>query len=397
MNQPSLALSVAWWEFRRFFKFRDQLVAFFLAMGAVFALWGIHELAQRSEREKIRIAILNPEVLAVQLPADSRFIIEPTSGKDATALRDAIGKKELDGLLIFRDTDSAELVVYKEPYWEKELEEALTTARRTHKLTVAQLSADKLLEVLAPVRVEVVYDRAGKKPASDADKTCAAVFIVLTVIGVTTGLAFFFIGITGEKRLRVTEQVVAAIAPQTWIDGKILGISALIYALMLNLGLANLAMIGLLKLFGADVYLPVALGSPLLLAGFLVLAILGTLLWNCLFAGFAATINDPNTSTRGALMWLCVIPVLITSQSLANPDSTIMRVLSLVPGTSSSALPARLVLTEVAIWEFPVAVILLLAAIWIIRKGAGKVFAISILMYGKEPSIREIWNCLRET
>ena len=57
----------------------------------------------------------------------------------------------------------------------------------------------------------------------------AGLLVGLMMLGVFTGIAYQFIVITGEKQLRVTEQVVSAITPQMWIDGKILGISLLAF------------------------------------------------------------------------------------------------------------------------------------------------------------------------
>lgn len=43
-------------------------------------------------------------------------------------------------------------------------------------------------------------------------------------MGVFLGLACQFIAINGEKNLRITGVIVSAVSPQTWIDGKILGL-----------------------------------------------------------------------------------------------------------------------------------------------------------------------------
>ena len=56
----------------------------------------------------------------------------------------------------------------------------------------------------------------------------------------------------------------------------------------------------------------------------------------------------------------------------------------------------RLLLADVAPWEVPLALVLLLLTIWLLRRAAGKIFATGILMYGKEPSLREIWRWARE-
>ena len=62
--------------------------------------------------------------------------------------------------------------------------------------------------------------------------------IALMCLGVFLGMASFFAGITGEKAMRVTEQVVAAISPQTWVDGKLLGLTAAAFGTLLTYGAA---------------------------------------------------------------------------------------------------------------------------------------------------------------
>ena len=53
---------------------------------------------------------------------------------------------------------------------------------------------------------------------------------------------------------------------------------------------------------------------------------------------------------------------------------------------SPTVLSARMVLSQVGILEFVVASICLIAAIWLLRKAAEKIFELGILIYGKEPS-----------
>jgi ABC-2 type transport system permease protein len=60
-------------------------------------------------------------------------------------------------------------------------------------------------------------------------------------------------------------------------------------------------------------------------------------------------------------------------------------------------MPVRLVLTEVAAWEVLAAVAGLVAGIWLLRRTAGRVFRLGMLMYGKEPTWREIWRWARES
>ena len=56
--------------------------------------------------------------------------------------------------------------------------------------------------------------------------------------GILLGNSYLFIAITGEKAQRITEQIITAITPQSWIDGKILGLAvlALVHLLSYVLG-----------------------------------------------------------------------------------------------------------------------------------------------------------------
>src|SRR5205085_11911048 len=220
-------------------------------------------------------------------------------------------------------------------------------------------------------------------------------FVGLTCLGVFLGMASFFSGITGEKQLRVTEQVVAAISPQTWVDGKLLGLTAAAFGTLLTYGAALALCLALLRLGGVEFTIPWSAIRPANLGIFLLFAVLGIFFWNCVFAAIAVTINDPNSSTRSSLMFLPLTFVAMGFPGLRTPDAPVMRALSVLPGTSSTVMSARLVLSDVAGWEIATAIMLLLLATLLFRRLAGKVFTAGILMTGKEPTWRELWGALR--
>src|SRR5207248_4916174 len=130
-----------------------------------------------------------------------------------------------------------ELLVLKEPVWLNELHVALSDARSRAKLGAA-VGPKMLQESRQWIPLDVVYHEAGRQASTRAEKVAAGVFVGLTCLGVFLGMASFFTGITGEKQLRVTEQVVAAISPQTWVDGKLLGLTAAAFGTLLTYGFA---------------------------------------------------------------------------------------------------------------------------------------------------------------
>jgi ABC-2 type transport system permease protein len=390
-----LKLAVAWWEFRRFYKLRDQLLSLFLAIiGGAFG-FGVQHFVAKSAGAA-RVAVLHADRLPdVVLPQPDRVTLEPHEPGDEQRLRDAVGLKDIDGLLIIHGLDQVELLVLKEPVWLNDLHMALTEARARAKLREAAVTPQVMQDAGKLIPLNVVYHEAARQASSRSEKVAAGVFIALTCLGVFLGMASFFTGITGEKQLRVTEQVVAAISPQTWVDGKLLGLTAAAFGTLLTYGAAMGLFFVLLKLSGMDFPIPWAALRPDRLLFFLLLSVLGIFFWNCVFAAIAVTINDPNSSTRSSLMFLPLMFVGMGFPGLQRPDAPVMRALAVLPGTSSTVLTARIVLSDVAPWEALTSVLLLVLTILVLRRIAGKVFAAGILHTGKELSWLDAWRALR--
>lgn len=395
MHSWHMVFQVALWEFRRFYRLRDQILSLGMSFVAGMLGFGVQWLVLTSG--EIKVAVVHADALQpIVLEAGSRIRLIPREAADEEDLRAAVGRRELDGLLILHGAERADLVVAKDPVWMKELQTALSAARVKLKLKDSAIDEARLQEAFAPLPLDVIYHSAGRKATSRSEKWAAAAVVGLTTLGVFLGMASFFSGITGEKQLRVTEQVVAAISPQTWIDGKLLGLTAAAFGSLLTYGVALCIFLGLLRLAGVEYTMPVTAIRPGNLLVFAILAILGIFFWNCFFAAVAVTINDPNSSSRASLMFLPVLFVGMGFPGLQTPDSPVMRVLALMPGTSSTVLTARIVLSEVAPWEAMLSVTFLITAINLLRRAAGKIFAAGIMMTGKELTFREVWQCLRQ-
>jgi ABC-2 type transport system permease protein len=135
--------------------------------------------------------------------------------------------------------------------------------------------------------------------------------------------------------------------------------------------------------------------NPARIAMFLTLALLALLMWNCFFAALAAMINEPTSSSRGTLMSFPITVLLVAMPVVGNPDTAIAKLMSYIPLTSYVVLPVRLVMSDVAWWEFPFAVAMLLAAIWVLRRLAGRIFSAGMMMTGKQLTPTDAWRWLR--
>lgn len=261
----------------------------------------------------------------------------------------------------------------------------------------AGVSPDTLAGFFAPAPLMVVT-LAPSQAARRGAGLSAGTAVGLMLLGILLGNAYLLAGITGEKQLRVTEQVVAAISPQTWIDGKILGLSALTLVILALYVVPTMVGVSILRWLGVDLpALPAAAGDPFFLAALVAFSSLGFLLWFTFFAAIAATVDDPNNSGRAGWMLFPLLPLGLAFAVMRDPDAPLARVLGLLPPTAPTVMPVRMLLGEVPLLEVLVALVALVGAIALLRRAAGRIFHLGMLMYGKEPTWREILRLVRET
>jgi ABC-2 type transport system permease protein len=388
MSPLRQALLVAQWEFRRYFKWRDQILGLvvFLALAGLGYAGG--RLANAGERP-LTVAVDGIDVAALEAArGGGRLTFVPLAGRPRAEAD--LREGSLHGILT-RDADGVfSLLVERDPRYSGELSALLDGLVQRERLVARGMHPSELQQLVQPARLDVRFTDPHRERVGRGERVLAAVAGALVLMALFTTMAYLLTGITGEKQLRVTESTISFVHPQAWIDGKILGIGA--YGLV---NVVNMAIGGLLLVLVAGlawgVGLPDAAVRPSILLLLLACSGLALLLWNAFFAAFAATIDDPNTSARTSVM---LLPMLFIGLSLVivvrDPDSLVSRGLALFPLTSSVALPARAILSDAGIPEILLSLTLLAATIGLIRRAAGRVFRAGMLMYGKEPSVREM-------
>lgn len=389
---------VARWEFLRFFKPKELLVGLLFTVVGGGGAWGLLRLARHDTQKPVHVAVAGAEGLAPRVAPGSRLRLRAHPAAEEASLRQAVERGELAGLVVWRGDGPHTLLAGERPRWRGELEEVLSAAAVQARFRAAGVAPERLPAMLSPVRLEVSYAAGTAPPRTTGEIILAVIAIALSVMGVFIGMSYVFVSITGEKQNRVTEQVVAAIPPQSWVDGKILGLSAITVVNMASMGVA-MAVLGIgARLMGVHLpALPRAAGSPGMVATLLLLAALGFAFWFAFLALVAAVVDDPNTSSRSGLMMLPLACTSLAFLAFRSPDFVLTRVLSITPPFSAAVLPARLLLDDVPAWETALAVLLLVGAVWLMRRAAGKVFHVGMLMYGKEPTWAEVRRWIRET
>jgi len=375
--------AVARWEYARYAKLRDLIIGT-VFFAVIFGLVGFAgEFVERKKYKPREIAVIGADLMGLDQVAQLQRFRLTTTTTDLPTLEQSVADKDLDAILIVRGGDEAELRVRSESGWQEEF--------------LAVLSAHRLAQLTAPVQLERTV--LGAEDASDGKAGTATVLIIVgtMLLGLFMGFSYVFVAITGEKAQKVTEAVLSAITPQQWIDGKILGLSlvALVNVLCYGVGYLLYKLAAVL-FFDMPFQLPAGIDDPVTLLWIVLFAVGGFGFWLTLFAVVAATISDPNSSSRSSLLFLPFLPLSLTLAGMDQADAVWMRILALLPGISPAAMPVRILRGTPNLLEILLSLALLAAVVWLFRRAAGRVFGLSMLMTGKEPSWREVWRWARE-
>ncbi len=388
MNYFKQVITVTIWEFTRFFKPKNELLGIVVMIGTsvLFFLGTTFAFSGSSDPVEVHVVSGTDSTLTTVLQEKLDVVELPASEKQAFI--DGI-TADNDRVLVDVTSDGIVLYAYKRTSDLDPVQEQLNAYHKQQEMQRIGLSDEALEAVLAPASVTMAYtytDNSGHLVV------LSLFFAGLMVMAVFLSFAYQFTAITGEKQLKITEQIVSAISPQVWMDGKIYGITLT--------GIASMVTYSIIGIVGGVIFfqftgLPASaildyihLPSIVLYFPF---AILGILIWNAVLASIASVITDPNNSGKGGLMMLPVVFVLISLFVLHDPDNGFSLFLSWFPLTSASAMPIRWATTEVGMLEVVASFVLLCVTFYFLRKLAAKIFRVTILINGKEPTFAEVY------
>lgn len=396
MKYNKLFFEVVKWEFGRWFKIKEQIFSISIGIILSLVIFGGKSFFDKNENKEMNVVLLNPAKISFVLKSDTRIKLHEKSLDELDKQKNLLAEEKIDGIVLVEGYDKMKVFLQDKKDWVDVLHQSLSEAYRNKKLSEQNLSSAKLEEIFRPTSLELVFTKQQNKKFALEDLIASIAFNAIMMMGVFVGLAYQFVVITGEKQLRITEVLVSAIRPQTWIDGKIIGISLLSFVSIVNYVISGIFFVLVSHLFGDGLAFPNLFNNPLSLIIMLLFSLAGLLFWNTFFSAIAATINDPNTSARSSLMFIPIIPIIISFFMLKNPETMLVKIFSWFPFTSFAIMPTRIALTNVNIIEMLGSLALICLSIFYMRKAAGKVFALSILLYGKEPSWKEIARWLKE-
>ncbi|MDO9257507.1 MAG: ABC transporter permease [Bacteroidales bacterium] len=387
-------ITVTQWEFSRFFKPKNEAIGIviMLVVSTLFYFGGKYAFSDTDKKMEISVLYDLDYTLTEILKNDFTIIRIPAEQKAKFTERLNVEK---DGVLLETDGETFIILAYKNTRAIKKLKTYLTEYHKQKEMQKIGLPPDELAAVLSPAPVVESYLYTDN---SKNRVVLAYFFAGLMILAVFLSFAYQFTAITGEKQLKITEQIVSAISPQVWMDGKIFGITLT--------GISSMLTYSTLSIIGGMIFFQFT-GKPLSgildylylpsIALYLFFAIAGILIWNAILASIASIITDPNNSGKSSLMMLPLVFVFMSFLVTRDPDSDMSIFLSWFPLTSATAMPMRWAITEVGFWQLAGSFLVLVLTFYFLRKLAAKIFRVSILITGKEPSWGEVYKLIKQS
>jgi ABC-2 type transport system permease protein len=215
-------------------------------------------------------------------------------------------------------------------------------------------------------------------------------FTVLLLISIMASAGTMIQGVSEEKENRVIEVILSSIDARSLLMGKLLGLGAT--------GLLQLAIWLTMALLPALMLIAGLALSPMIVLLCLTYFVLAFLLFGTLITGTGVIGTNAKDMQQYGMFWAigAAIPMPFLEVILRDTNGTAARILSYFPLTSAVTMMLRIGTGNCPWWEIPLTLLILAASVWLALRFAARIFRTGLLMYGKRPTIVEIFRWMRQ-
>lgn len=336
----------------------------------------------------------------------TKTLDRPQSGSRVREeLRAQVNGGQLDGYLVipkdiasveFHTKNASDFMLYGP------VESAVNHAVIARRLSDRGVRLDNVAEVMKGIDLKVIkVTQQGE--AEDKGQT----FVTGLILGMLLYMTLIMYGVftmrsvLEEKTTRIVEVLVSAVRPFQLLLGKIIGIAGVgftQYLIWITTGL-------LLATYGGAVAASVRPGASFphvhvpssLIIYLAVYFVLGYFLYAALYAAVgAASSNEQDAQQLQMVVTLPLVFGFIMYQAvLRDPNSTMSFVLSEIPFFSPILMVLRMAAQTPPFWQIALSIFILAVTTLGVIYFSSRVYRVGILMYGKRPSVVEIFRWLR--
>jgi len=390
MTKKQQVWLVTSWEFMHFFKWKQEIISklILVAIGLIIMLW------QYVKDDQLTIYKVAVPANITQFQNSGQFEFFPSHDSFNKLKQQLAEEGSWDAILSEAPTQEAikQLTIYSKDKqsWLNDLEQTLNQQYTLQYASSLGLANEQLAVLNQAAIFENKYLDDTIKSESSPGKSTAIAMIIILSVGIFTSFGQLFVSVTGEKQQRVTEQLYACMSPQTWIDGKIFG--QMLHAIKAMFTMIITAM--LVYAFTAVVIdnqmVDFSIIDWSLLPWLIPFALAGVYLCTAFMAAIAAAIDDPNHSAKTSIMLLPLLPMILALITMDSPSGWALSFLSYFPLTAFAAMPVKMALIDLPLWQPLLSLGLTLIVCFWIRTSAGNLFKMGMSMYGKEPSLKDM-------
>jgi len=407
-------MKVAKWEVKRNLRNKSFLIGLFLTPVLFLAFMFLGSIFGGSEpEEEVSTRVLISDELGVTDVIEETVAAHDLNWELETT---EIGYEEI--LEVLKEAENTAYIVFEQegfengvvpvhtseeisPYFMNQvqvLEVPLKTLQmKKLGLTEEQLAAfSKQLtfeEKLIDETEETAEEESNLVGTDPLERIIPGAFAGIILLSIIFSGMYIFQSASQEKKDKVAEIVLSSLTAAELMQGKIIGyfILGMIQAVVfLGFGIP-------IALWKLDIPIFDYLVGPEILL-YVLIAILGYLLFAALFVGVGATMADMSSAGnfQGMVMMLPFLPFVFIGPVISDPSGLIAQIGTYIPFTAPGVLLLRLTFLEEWPWiEIVISLVILIVSIWLFMKLAGKIFKTGILMYGKNATPKEIWKWIR--
>jgi ABC-2 type transport system permease protein len=271
------------------------------------------------------------------------------------------------------------------------LEDAIQTVLMREHLIAHGIAGAEIDTLASPVHLDTSASGDTANAFFSAYLLFFLMYMVIMLYGMNTARS-----IIEEKTSRVFEVLLATIKPEELLAGKIIGVGA-VGLTQTGAWMAAAFLVansGLSAALGGSSGAPISLHQVLF---FVLYFLFGFLIYSSMAAALGAMTNSEQELQQ--LNLFLVMPLafcmVMIFPIIRAPDSTLAKVVSLIPFCSPLLMNFRISLTQVPPWQIWLSFVLMSLTIASILWFSSRIYRIGILMYGKKPSIPEIFRWLK--
>jgi ABC-2 type transport system permease protein len=272
-------------------------------------------------------------------------------------------------------------------------------------------AADSLTRLRVRVATERITD-SGKSGSGVAGAIFGFVIAFMLYMAIILYGQAIMRGVLEEKTTRVAEVILASVKPDVLLAGKVIGVGAVgltQFAVWIASGIffwgERTRLIGAIA-GPAAATASAAPGSfafptiePFTIVALLLFFLLGYTFYASLFAAVGAMVSTQEEANQAVqpVMMMLVFSIIFVQPVMTNPTGRLAEVMSVIPFSAPIIMPMRMTATPVPALTVMASLagvaLAALAAIWL----SARIYRVGLLMYGKRPTVRELWRWVRQS